>query len=469
MKFKTVFICSECGQLHPKWQGQCSGCGKWNTLAEDVYSEPSKADKKSKTITEFSSPVITLESASESKIRKIPTGIKELDRVLGEGVAPGQVFLLAGPPGIGKSTLMLEAADGLARGGENRVLYVSGEESTGQVSSRAVRLGIKNKKISLMSETSLLRITEEIKKLKPALVVVDSIQTVYHPEWPSASGSVTQIRECAGELLKIAKQNSITLFILGHVTKEGDLAGPKILEHMVDTVLYFDSEKTGVYRMLRAHKNRFGAVDELGVFEMTQKGLVSADDYFVSSLEEKNSLAGRAYTVLFEGTRPVLSQVEALVNKSFYPYPRRVFTGIDSNRGQILLAASEKNADIRFDSFDVFASIHGGLKTKDVSADLAFCAAVISSLKNIPLPHDAAFIGEVGILAGIAPTPHMTKRINELERLGFKKVYVSASYREKNAAKACPPDGRSAARVETVKIRDIKELCAILLENGKPR
>jgi len=450
MKYKTVFICSQCGHIHSKWQGQCSSCGKWNTLVEDVYAQTSKSEKKQDNISDFSFPPITMDKDIEND-SKIETGIEELDRVLGDGIIRGQVLLLAGPPGIGKSTLMLETADGLSKNSKEKVLYISGEESSNQVLSRAKRLEIKNEKITLISETNLYKIIEEIKKTKPFAAIIDSIQTVYHPDIPSTAGSITQIRECAIELSRIAKSNSMALFILGHITKEGDLAGPKILEHMVDTVLYFDSEKTGLYRMLRAHKNRFGAIEEIGIFEMTEKGLFSAGNYFNSIIGENANIPGGAYTTLFEGSRVVIARVEALVNKTFYPYPRRVFTGIDSNKGQILIAALEKNARIRLDTFDIFASIHGGFKTKDTALDLAFCAAVSSSLKEMALPNDWAFIGEVGILAQISPVSYLPKRINELKKMGFKKVFVSALYKEK-----------SNQDIEIIRVNDIKQLLEYL-------
>lgn len=447
MKFKKVFICSACGYVHYKWQGQCASCGKWNTLVEDVLAEKTKAESKKISITDFSSPAVTLDKAYETKLEKISSGINEFDRVLGGGIISGQVLLLAGPPGIGKSTLMLEAADGFSKSKNEKILYASGEESVSQIFSRANRLEIKNPDIILLSETNLLTIIENIKKYKPNLLILDSIQTVYHPDIPSSSGSITQIKECAWELLKIAKQNSITLFILGHITKEGELAGPKILEHMVDTVLYFDSERTGIYRILRAYKNRFGDANEIGIFEMTSKGLISADNYFNAISEEKENLAGRAHTILFEGSRPILSKVEVLANRTFYPYPKRVFTGMDSNRAQILIAAIEKSTQLSFNTLDIFASIAGGFKTSDTAIDLAFCAGLYSSIKDIPLPYNWAFIGEVGILSQLYSVPNISRRINEAVRLGFKKIFIPQSSKLENASKA-----------EIVKVKDIKQL-----------
>ncbi|MEW5950684.1 MAG: DNA repair protein RadA [Elusimicrobia bacterium] len=448
MKLKKIYICSSCGASYPKWQGQCSSCGQWNSLQEDAVAEVSAKERK--TFTEFSSPAVTLDKAKEIKIEKKKTGISEFDRALGGGFINGQITLLAGPPGIGKSTLMLEAAGAISKSGDI-CLYVSGEESCQQVSSRAARLGIADKKIYLLSETNLLKISEEIKKLKPSAVVIDSIQTVYHPEIGASSGGISQIRECAAELLRLAKQNSVSLFILGHITKEGDLAGPKLLEHMVDTVLYFESEKNGAYRIIRTQKNRFGPADEIGIFEMTAEGLISAEDGFSFSPEQKEAVSGRARTVFFEGTRPMTGEIEALVNRTFYPYPRRVFNGIENSRAQMLVAAVEKNTGLRFDSQDIFAGVKGGLKTKDTAADLAFCAAIISSLTDTPIRGDWAFLGEVGILAGVSSCPYLAQRISELERRGFKKVFIPYSFKEKQKFS-----------IEIVRVKDIKELYSLM-------
>lgn len=448
MKIKKVYICSSCGASHAKWQGQCSYCGKWNSLAEDAIAEVSQ--KHRHTLTEFSSPGIWLDKAFEIKAEKKKTGLCEFDRAIGGGFIKGQITLLAGPPGIGKSTLMLEAIGSIAKSGDI-CLYVSAEESCQQVSSRAARLSISDSKIYLLSETNLLKICQEIKKIKPAVVVIDSIQTIYHPEVGSAWGGISQIRECTAELLQLSKQNSISLFILGHITKEGDLAGPKLLEHMVDTVLYFESEKNGVYRIVRTQKNRFGPADEIGIFEMTASGLISASDAFSFSAEAKNAVCGRARTVFFEGSRPITAEVEALVNRTFYPYPRRVFNGIENSKAQMLVAAVEKNTGLRFDSQDIFAGVKGGLKTKDTAADLAFCAAMISSLTDIAIKGDCAFLGEVGILAGVSMCPYICQRIAELDRRGFKKVFIPAGFKEKQKT-----------AIETVKVSDLSELYSIL-------
>ena len=390
----------------------------------------SKAAAKTRGLTEFSSEPVKLSRAGAAAQRPIATGITELDRALGGGLIAGQVLLLAGPPGIGKSTLMLETAKALASGAFSggALLYVTGEESVEQVGARAARLGAAADNVYLLSETNLARALEAYNKIKPAALIIDSIQTMYHPDFVGAPGSVGQIRECASELLKTVKAGGTPLFLLGHVTKEGTLAGPKVLEHIVDTVLYFDAEKNNVYRILRPHKNRFGAIDEIGIFEMGERGLKSVSD--ASALAEETNraraLAGRAFSVAFEGSRPLLAEVQALVSKSYYPFPRRTVTGMDLNRAQMLMAASEKNAGLRLDNMDVFASFQGGLKIKDTALDLAFCAALISSAKDVELPGDCFFAGEVGILAQCSNPGFMARRLAEAERLGFRKAFVPA-------------------------------------------
>ena len=428
MKLKTVYRCQQCAQTTPKWSGQCSACGGWNTLVEEAEEVLTKAAEKARGFTDFSEPPVKLSEARAMKAEHAPTGISELDRALGGGLVAGQVVLLAGPPGIGKSTLTLEACSALASGAyaAKKVFYVSGEESLAQVGSRAERLGARPENVYLMSETNLARIIEEFRKLKPALLVIDSIQTVYHPDFVGSPGSVGQIRECASELLKLVKAAGSPLFLLGHVTKEGSLAGPKVLEHIVDTVLYFDAEKNNAFRVLRPHKNRFGPVDETGIFEMTSTGLRSVGDagVMLAELDRDRALIGRAFTVAFEGARPMLAEIQALAANSYLPYPRRTVAGLDLNRAQMLIAALEKNLGLRFDEMDVFASLQGGIKFKDPALDLAFCAALISSAKDIALPPDCVFIGEVGILAQVSSPGFLDRRLAEAERLGFKTAFV---------------------------------------------
>ncbi|MDO8806688.1 MAG: DNA repair protein RadA [Elusimicrobiota bacterium] len=428
MKLRTIYRCQQCGLASPKWAGQCPGCSGWNTLVEEAEEVLTRAAAKARGLTDFSEPPVKLSEARAMRAEHASTGIPELDRALGGGLVKGQVVLLAGPPGIGKSTLTLESCAALAAGAYagKKILYVSGEESISQVGSRAERLGAKSENVYLMSETNLARILEEFRNLKPSFLVIDSIQTVYHPDFVGSPGSVGQIRECASELLKMAKAAGAPVFLLGHVTKEGSLAGPKVLEHIVDTVLYFDAEKNNVYRVLRPHKNRFGPVDETGIFEMTSRGLRSVEDVGLLSADSDRdrALAGRAFAVAFEGARPILAEIQALAARSYLPYPRRTVTGMDLNRAQMLIAALEKNVGLRFDEMDVFASLQGGIKLKDPALDLAFCAALISSAKDIALPPDCVFIGEVGILAQVSSPGFMDRRLAEAERLGFKTAFV---------------------------------------------
>ncbi|MDR0734438.1 MAG: DNA repair protein RadA [Elusimicrobiota bacterium] len=427
MKFKTVFLCQKCGYESPKWLGQCPGCNGWNTLAEDVVKQESKtAAKTRKSFTEFTSEAAPLGAAAVVREERVPTNIKEFDRLLCGGLVKGQLVLLAGAPGIGKSTLMLQAAAGLGR--DKKVLYVSGEESMPQISARAARLGVSGAQIFLLSETNIERIIETVENIKPEVLVIDSIQTVYHPEFNSSAGSLGQVRENAAEILRMAKPKGLIVFILGHITKDGALAGPKVLEHMVDTVLYFDTEKDNLLRILRPHKNRFGSTQETGLFKMTASGLEDVEDagaYF-SQTPRGKKMVGRAFSVAAEGTRPILTEVQALASPTHYPFPRRIAAGLDLNRTQMLLAALEKHIGLSLESKDVYVSLAGGVKMSDSALDLAVCAAVISSVRDLPLEGGCVFMGEVGILGQIAPAAMTDRRIEEARRLGITKIYTPA-------------------------------------------
>ena len=455
VKFKTIYKCQECGYTSSKWAGQCSDCGAWNSFVEEAEQVLSKAAIKNRTMTEFSSKILKLSDACIVNEKYILTNIPELDRVLGGGIINGQVVLLAGPPGIGKSTLMLEAAKSWnASQGKSSVLYISGEESPSQISARAKRLSVKSDSIYILSETNLEKIMTGINDLKPSLIIVDSVQTIYHPEFLGGAGSVGQVRECAAELLKVCKSKSIPLFILGHITKDGGLAGPKILEHIVDTVLYFDIEKKDIYRILRANKNRFGSTDEMGIFEITEKGIISVSstsDILLSG-DIGASTIGRAISVSAEGSRCMMAELQALVSHTYYPYPRRIVTGMDLNKAQVLIAAIEKKLAIKFDDQDVFVSLQGGIKIKDPALDLAFCAAVISSAKDISLPADWIFIGEVGILAQVSNVSMLNKRILEADRSGFKKIFAPKMAESKLKLK----------NAKVVEITDLKQLYAAI-------
>ena len=426
MKFKTVFVCQKCGYEAPKWSGQCPECGEWNTLAEEVKQQESKKTQRTRSFTDFSSEIIKLSDSRSVPETRIPTGIGEFDRLLGGGLVKGQITLLAGAPGIGKSTLMLQVAAALSK--TLKVLYISGEESISQISGRAQRLGVGSENIYLHCETDIQKIVESVEQVAPDVLVLDSIQTVYHPEFTSSAGTVGQVRECASELVRLCKPKGIITFVLGHVTKDGELAGPKVLEHMVDSVLYFDTEKDNVLRLLRPHKNRFGSTGEIGLFKMTGSGLEgveNASEYFAQTSKER-ALKGRAYSLALEGSRPLLTEVQALVSPTHYPYPRRVTTGVDLNRCLMLFAALEKHIGLPLDNKDIFVSLAGGVKLKDPALDLAVCAAVISSCKEIPIAHDSLFMAEVGILGQAAKVPLLDRRLEEARRLGFQKAYTAA-------------------------------------------
>ena len=375
MKFKTVFICQKCGYEAPKWAGKCPECGEWNSLVEEVKQQESKkVSVRTRSFTDFSSEVVKLSQSKAVKEPRIETHIGEFDRLLGGGLVKGQLTLLAGAPGIGKSTLMLQVAAELSK--KLKVLYISGEEGIGQISGRAQRLGVKGDNIFLHCETDIQKIVESVETVNPEVLILDSIQTVYHPEFTSSAGTVAQVRECTSELVRLCKPKGIITFVLGHVTKDGELAGPKILEHMVD----FDTEKDNVLRLLRPHKNRFGSTGEIGLFKMTGAGLESvenASEYFAQTSRDR-ALKGRAYSLALEGSRPILTEVQALVSPTRYPFPRRVATGVDLNRCLMLFAALEKHIGLPLDNKDIFVSLAGGVKLKDPALDLAICAAVLA-------------------------------------------------------------------------------------------
>lgn len=452
MKFKTVFVCQQCGYEAPKWAGQCPQCGQWNTLAEEVKQQESKKEKRTRSFTDFSSEIIKLSDSRCVQEQRMPTGIGEFDRLLGGGLVKGQMTLLAGAPGIGKSTLMLQVADALAK--SVKVLYISGEESINQISGRAQRLGVQNPNIFLHCETNIQNIIESVEKVNPDVLVLDSIQTVYHPEFTSSAGTIGQVRECAAELVRLCKPKGIMTFVLGHVTKDGELAGPKILEHMVDCVLYFDTEKDNVLRLLRPHKNRFGSTQEIGLFKMTGHGLEgveNAGEYFAQT-SARAALKGRAYTLALEGSRPILTEVQALASPTHYPYPRRIATGVDLNRCLMLFAALEKHVGLSLDNKDIYVSIAGGVKLKDPALDLAICAAVISSVRDVPVPHDAMFLAEVGILGQIAKVPLMDRRLEEAQRLGFKTAY------------SAPLSKEEKKKLSTLSLQEITEINELALK-----
>ncbi|MDR1721037.1 MAG: DNA repair protein RadA [Endomicrobium sp.] len=423
-KQRIKFLCRQCGYDCAQWLGRCPSCGAWNSFTEEKFSEPAgKTHFVSKQLAGFSSEVLKLKEISIKDFSRYRTAIKEFDNVIGGGIVPGSLILLGGAPGIGKSTLMLHISNAL--GSKNKILYVSGEESLSQVKSRAERLKIEKDNIFLFSETNLQNIITAVDKIQPNFLVVDSIQTTYHPEISSAPGTVVQVRETAAEFLRIAKSKDIAVFLLGHITKEGDLAGPRVLEHIVDTVLYFENERAHKYRILRAFKNRFGPTSEIGIFEMNSWGLSEISNPSLVFLGERalNS-AGNAITVSMEGTRPFLLEVQALTSRTAFGLPRRMVSGYDANRVTILIAVLEKKLNMPFGMQDVFVNIAGGVKIKETSADLSVACAIMSASVGFICPRDIIVFGEVGLSGEVRSVSFAMERICEAEKLGFKKAII---------------------------------------------
>lgn len=423
-KIKTVFVCQSCGYESAKWLGRCPGCSNWNTFVEEKQTESNLSDSQNfRQLTGFSSGTFALNDVSVKSFERVKTGISEFDNMIGGGIVPGSLILLGGAPGIGKSTLMLQVSSALSQNGT--VLYISGEESLSQVKSRAERLKVSKGNIFLASETNLENIIDAINKTEPAFLVIDSIQTTYHPEFTSAPGSVGQIRECSAELLRIAKSKHITVFLLGHVTKDGDLAGPRILEHIVDTVLYFENEKQQVYRILRAYKNRFGPTSEIGIFEMKGDGLSEVENPSLIFIGERsNNVAGNIITSSMEGTRPLLLEIQSLVSRTNFGFPRRMVSGYDLNRITIIIAVLEKRIGIPLENQDVFVNVAGGIKIKETAADLAIACAVASANGNFICPPKTIVFGEVGLTGEVRAVGQIKERLAESEKLGFRKAII---------------------------------------------
>jgi len=416
-KHKIKYICSSCGFESLKWQGKCPHCEEWNTFSEEFVESKSKV-KKQKVKDEN---IFQLSEVDSKEDIRITTGIAEFDRVLGGGLIVGSVVLIGGDPGIGKSTLVMQVASST----NAKILYVTGEESVKQINLRAKRLKVNEENIFLLSETDVDIITSAIDKLKPDVVIIDSIQTMQKPEYDNAAGTVTQIRECTNFLMQLAKTLNFSLLLIGHVTKEGFLAGPKVLEHIVDTVLQFEGEKNYSYRILRAQKNRFGNTNEIGIFEMHEDGLTEVKNPSQVFLSERNEdITGAVVTASIEGSRPVLLEVQALVTPTNFGNPQRVTTGFDYRRLSILLAVLEKRAGMRLSAHNVFLNIAGGLKIDEPAIDLAVCSAVASSLKNMPAKNNFVVLGEVGLGGEIRSVGHIEKRIQEAEKLGFENIVI---------------------------------------------
>ena len=393
MKSKTIFVCSSCGYESPKWMGKCPACNEWNTFYEEKDVTKSGTKEKKKEL----SQAIQLNKVEKKESLRIKTGIEELDRVLGGGFVAGSLTLLGGEPGIGKSTLILQICDNIKVDG--KILYISGEESAEQIKIRADRLNVNKDNIMFLSETDIELVENQIEKIEPEFVIIDSIQTMYSDEITSAAGSVSQVREITARIMKMCKQNSITTIIIGHVTKEGNIAGPRVLEHMVDTVLYIEGERYFSYRILRGVKNRFGSTNEIGMFEMEDEGLKEIKDpsKILISEDESENCNGTAVVVSIEGTRPLLVELQALVTQSFFGMPRRNAIGIDYNRLTLLSAVLEKKAGISLGNQDIYLNVVGGIKINEPALDLGICLSIVSSYKNIPIDRKTAVIGEVGL------------------------------------------------------------------------
>src|SRR5688572_25328605 len=436
---KAVFVCQECGAQSPKWMGRCNDCGAWNSLVEERVADAAPAATGSSRYAQFSTTSAAKLYAEVEMAHgvRLSTGIGEFDRVLGGGVVPGSLILLGGEPGIGKSTLLLQAAAHFARE-VGPVLYASAEESEHQVKSRGDRLGVGAAPLYLLSETCIERILEEVARLSPAMVVVDSVQTVWSNKFQSAPGSIGQVREAATQFLFAAKNQNIPTVLVGHVTKDGSLAGPKVLEHVVDTVLYFEGERHHSHRVVRAVKNRFGAVSELGVFEMTGTGLRPVPNPSRLFLSERASGApGSAVVCCVEGSRPILVEVQALVSTSTYGNARRMAIGIDQNRVSLLLAVLEKRAGLSLAGDDVYVNIAGGMNIEEPAADLSVVAAVASSVRNRSLPAATALFGEVGLSGEIRGIPQAALRVREAVQMGFGRIVMPAANADGLKAEGC--------------------------------
>lgn len=454
-KTKTVFFCTECGNETPKWAGQCPACKAWNTLVE----QPAEIKKKTASVSASGAVRISvnrpraISQVETTNELRFYTGMSELDRVLGGGAVKGSLVLVGGAPGIGKSTLMLQICDNLCRFAN--VLYVSGEESERQIKLRAERLKVQGEGLFLLAETNLEDIVESVRELKPDVLIVDSIQTLYNGDLSTAPGSVGQVKDCTMTLMQLAKGEGITVFVIGHVNKEGSIAGPKVLEHMVDCVLYFEGEQHNSYRILRAAKNRFGATNEIGVFEMGENGLEEVPNPSETLLSGRPlDTPGTCVTCVMEGVRPVLAEVQALLAPSSFGNPRRASNGFDFSRAMMLLAVLEKRGGLLLGNCDAYINVIGGLFLDEPAADLALLIALASSFRDKSVPSDLAAIGEVGLTGELRSVNAMNQRLSEVRRLGFKKCLIPA----KNSQKLAEPDG-----LQLIRVKNIREALSAIL------
>lgn len=459
MKQKKVYVCTECDYQSPKWMGKCPSCGSWNTFTEETFTEESTAAKKENP--HRSMLVRSDEDAAPQKLSwddlpeyiRSDTGMAEFDRVLGGGLVEGSVVLLSGEPGIGKSTLLLQICAALSK--TKTVLYVTGEESSAQLSMRAKRLGVRGERIYVLTETNAQKVIAKAEKLAPDIIIVDSIQTMYHVESASVPGSVTQIRECASIFINKAKTDGTSVLLVGHVNKEGTIAGPKILEHMVDTVLYFEGERRQNFRIIRAMKNRFGSTNEIGVFEMTDRGLSEVQNPSEMLLADRpQKTSGNCAVCVIEGTRPIIAEIQALCTPTVYPAPRRMSTGIDFNRVALILAVLEKRLGLRYSANDVYLNVIGGIRIEETASDMGMALALISSMRDIEIPDDLLCFGELGLSGECRAVMRAEDRIKESARLGFRKIVVP--YRAVTKATKIP-DG-----VEVIPAKSVFDLLPLL-------
>ncbi|MBF0275221.1 MAG: DNA repair protein RadA [Nitrospinae bacterium] len=446
-KKNSVYVCQSCGVQSPKWQGKCADCGAWNSFLEE---EVVKTGKGNPIISGTGLKPLPISEIEIQKLVREQCGIAEYDRVLGGGMVPGSLILIGGDPGIGKSTLMLQTSGKYAEKG-HKVLYVSGEESASQIKLRAQRLGVHSDNLYIYSETALETICSEIKKLNPFFVVIDSIQTIFSSSVQSIPGSLTQVRESASAFMRLSKNLNISIVLIGHVTKEGAIAGPKVLEHTVDTVLYFEGERGNSYRIVRAIKNRFGPTNELGIFEMLNEGISEVSnpsELFLSDIREQ--VSGYAVTVTMEGTRPFLIEIQSLITSSSgFGSPRRMANGVDSNRLSIIIAILEKRAGLHINTEDIFVNVVGGVKLNETAVDLAIVAAMVSSFQNKPINDTTIFIGEVGLAGETRQVSQLETRLKEAVKLGFKRAVIP-----KSSSKI----KKSIKNLEIIEVKNIREL-----------
>lgn len=445
-KAKTVFYCTNCGNETPRWQGKCPACGAWNTIEEHIEKPLAAGTKaKSSPVGQSKRPQRLQEISTEGEVR-FSTGMGELDRVLGGGAVSGSLVLVSGAPGIGKSTLLLQICNRLCSG--RKVLYVSGEESECQLKLRAERLGVSPEELFILSETRLSDVLEAAAETSPDILIVDSIQTLYNEENESSPGSISQVKDCTMSMMQLSKSNGITVFVVGHINKDGNIAGPKVLEHMVDCVLYFEGDPNSSYRLLRAAKNRFGSTNEIGVFEMQESGLVEVPNPSQMLLEGRpEGASGTCVSCVMEGTRPMLAEVQALVAKTMLNVPRRASDGFDFNRAVLMLAVMEKRAGMKMSMFDAYINVIGGLRLDEPGADLPIVLALASSYRDQCIPDDLVAIGEVGMTGEIRSVSHMNQRLAEIARLGFKKCMIPKGGSEKLDI----PNGLTVYRVRNIR------------------